>query len=42
VTGPDPEKILDAVNSSVPQTLQRQDFGTGKSAELIAETLLKL
>ncbi|MEI6883881.1 MAG: UDP-N-acetylglucosamine 2-epimerase (non-hydrolyzing) [Bacteroidota bacterium] len=42
VTGPDPEKILMAVKSDLPSAPQRQDFGTGKSAETIAETLLNL
>ncbi|MCX6282034.1 MAG: UDP-N-acetylglucosamine 2-epimerase (non-hydrolyzing) [Bacteroidetes bacterium] len=41
VTGPDPEKILLAVGSAMPQTPQRQDFGDGKSADIIAEELLK-
>lgn len=41
VTGPDPEKILEAVNSALPHAPRRQDFGTGKSAEIIAELLLK-
>ena len=39
VTGPDPDKILQAVRSALPTAPRRQDFGTGKSAEIIAETL---
>jgi len=39
VTGPDPGKILRAVGSALPTAPQRQDFGTGKSAEIIAVTL---
>ena len=41
VTGPDPVKILEAVLSEKPHAPQRQDFGTGKSATVIAETLMK-
>ena len=41
VTGPDPVKILEAVLSEKPHAPQRQDFGTGKSAAVIAETLMK-
>ncbi|MCX6286443.1 MAG: UDP-N-acetylglucosamine 2-epimerase (non-hydrolyzing) [Bacteroidetes bacterium] len=42
VTGQDPDKILEAVRSAKPQASQRQDFGTGSSAGIIAETLLRL
>jgi len=41
VTGPDPDKIVLAVNSALPHAPQRQDFGDGKSAGIIAENLLK-
>ena len=41
VTGPDPVKILEAVLSEKPHAHQRKDFGTGKSATVIAETLMK-
>ena len=39
VTGPDPEKILHAVKSTIPLAPQRKDFGNGMSASVIAETL---
>ena len=41
VTGPDPEKILDAVNTPVPVAPRRNDFGDGHSASVIAGALLK-
>ena len=40
ITGPDPEKIIEAVKSEQPDAPQRQDFGTGKSAEVISHTLM--
>jgi len=40
VTGPDPDQILRAAGSALPHAPQRQDFGTGKSADIIAKSLL--
>jgi UDP-GlcNAc3NAcA epimerase len=41
VTGPDPEKILNAVNTPVPVAPRRNDFGDGHSASVIAAALMK-
>jgi UDP-N-acetylglucosamine 2-epimerase len=39
VTGPDTEKIIAAALSPVPSAPRRNDFGDGKSAEIISKTL---
>lgn len=37
VTGPDTDKIVAAVSSPLPTAARRNDFGNGKSAEIITE-----